>query len=90
MFYMSLIVLYYIVMTLLNPYLTVIEILREEYNLSSCALSVQAGLPKNSLYKLRWKNSIPRIETTQKFCSVFGIPLSEFIKRVEDSGSDLI
>jgi len=73
----------------LNPYLTKINLMLSEFNMTPSYLSAKAGLGTSTLSNLMKRNNVPTISTLDKICAVVGVRLSTFIKDVEEENPEI-
>ena len=73
----------------LNPFLSKINLILNERNISPTHLSIMAGLGSSTLSNLLKRNNVPTFSTLEKICAVLGIKMSSFIKDIEDDNPEL-
>ena len=73
----------------LNPFLSKINIILNERNISPTHLSIMAKLGSSTLSNLLKRNNIPTFATLEKICAVLGMRMSAFIKDLEDTHPEM-
>jgi len=73
----------------LNPFLSKINGILTDMDLSPTSLSVMAGLGSSTVSNLIKRNNIPTFATLVKICAVLDIRLSSFIKDLEDTHPEM-
>ena len=68
----------------LNPFLSKINTILGEKNISASYLSHMAGLGSSTLSNLLKRNNVPTFSTLEKICAVLGIRMSDFIRDIEE------
>jgi len=73
----------------LNPFLSKINAILVELEVSPTYVSVLAGLGSSTLSNLLKRNNVPTFITLAKICAVLDIRMSAFIKDIEDSHPEI-
>jgi transcriptional regulator with XRE-family HTH domain len=73
----------------LNPFLSKINDILIDINLSPTSLSTKAGLGSSTVSNLLKRNNIPTVSTLVRICAVLGIRVSAFFQDLEENYPEL-
>lgn len=57
--------------------------IRQELNISQQDMAIRMGCPRTMISKLENNGCIPTLPTLEKFCRTVGLPMYQFIRRLE-------